>query len=96
MLELFIGRVVIVGEYWDAVFDVEGEAQTAVVDEQNLVQASVLNHPQVLDVAKLCADAVLAVEPEVEDDAEGVQVVDDGVCVGLLAGSERYDLIILF
>lgn len=91
--QLFVAPVRVEGQDRDAVLDLKGETQHAVVDKNHVLQVAVSNDPQVLDEAELGLDAVLPVKPEVDQLATRVEVVEDRVGVLLVGGCEGYHLV---
>lgn len=88
--------VFLVGVEWndgDAVVNLKGEGEDWVVDNDQVTEVSVSEYPKVFHVvAFLGLHAVVAVETVLEELVLRVEVVQDGICIGLVWCSEDYDL----
>ena len=82
-----------VGVDGHAIIQVKGEGEDRVVHDAHVVAVTVENDVQVLDVKLLQLDAVLAVQPLLEDLVVPVDVVQDLVSVLLFARREHDDFV---
>lgn len=95
MIELRVIWIIVEGYDGDAVFKLEGERVHRVVYEDDVSERAVLDDSKVLDVRLSDDSAALAVEPELEVASVWINVVEDGVGVGLVRGSEDSNLEVL-
>ena len=90
-----IGFVVVEWDDGDSVADLVGEAEDRVVDDHDLGEVLVEN-AQVFDIVALGREhAVLAVQSLLEQLLLRIHVVEDGICVDLMARREQDDLVVL-
>ena len=61
VLEFFVRWVVIKWKNWDSIVDVEGEAETVVVEDKDIFKHSVLYYTKVFDVTVFSIDTVLTI-----------------------------------
>lgn len=96
MKHFFISFVVVKGYNRDSIIDLESEAVDAVVNDDDVLEVTVVEDAEVLDVVAFAGEvAVLAIESVFYVFVVGVYVVEDGICVDLVARGEDYDLEVL-
>lgn len=93
MLQLLILTVVVEGQDRYAIVDVEGKAQGTIVDDHHVFQVMILYDSQIFDEAILRLNAVLSVKSIGEYFIFGVYMVQDGISIELVTGSEGYELV---
>lgn len=86
----------LVGKNWDPVENLVEVTEGAVVDQDHFRKVSVYD-PEVLSVYFVVQfDAMLSVESKREELVFGVDLIEDGIGVAALAGSESDDFKVLF
>jgi len=95
MFQFLILITVIERKYRNTVVDIEGKAEAAIVNDENIFQIMILEDMQILDVAERRWNAVLSVESHLEDLFLRIQKVKNRISVSLLTGRKSYDLKLL-
>ena len=95
MFQLLILITVIERKYRNTIVDIEGKAEAAIVNDEDIFQIMILEDMQILDVAERCWNAVLSVESRLEDLFPRIQKVKNCISVSLLTGGESYNLKLL-
>jgi hypothetical protein len=94
VLQLLVTLVIVEGYYRDTIVQLVPEGVHSVVDDDQVLELSVLDDAQVLDVdALLCTDAVVPVQPILNQLVLGVEQVQHHIRVCLVRGSEHYYLV---
>jgi hypothetical protein len=88
MEEFRICRVVVVGYDGDPIFELEGERENRVVNQDDILERPVLEDAEVFDVGLADNGAALAVEPKLKVASVWINEVENGVGVGLVGGCE--------
>ena len=90
MKHLFVGLLVVEGDDWDSIIDLIGEGVDGVVHDYHVLHATIGNDAQILHVVAFGGlHAVLSVETVLEKFVLGVNVVENGVGVGLMRRREH-------
>ena len=98
MKHFFVALVIVEGDDWDSVVDLESKWEYWVVyyHDLRLVELSWVEDAQIFDVVAVGSEhAVLPVETMLDELLFWVYVVKDGIGVGLMAGCENDDLVVL-
>jgi len=94
--QFFVALVVVERYYRYPVVQLVAEGIDGIVYNYEVLKVSVANDSQVLDVDTVFgANAVVAIEAVLDELALRVEVVQDHVCVGLVARCEDDDLVLL-
>lgn len=96
MHQLFVIFVVVKWNYGDPIVKLVPEGVDSVVNYYKVLQLSVGNNPQILDVyALLRLNAVLPVEAELDQRSVRVEVVQHYVSISPVTRSENHNLVVL-
>lgn len=85
MFQFIIKLIVVKWQNGDAVTDVKGETQRAVINNQYFFEGAILNDTQIFDETIVVSDTVLAVKTMLEVLAVGVEEVQDSISVSLFS-----------
>lgn len=96
MQHLFIIRIVVEGNYWDSIIDLEGKWIHRIVHYYQVFQISVPDDSQVLDIIPLLGEyTMLSIHAILDEFMIRINVVQYGICIGLVTGCEDDDLEVL-
>jgi len=85
VFQFIIKLIVVKWQNGDAVTDVKGETQRAVINNQYFFEGAILNDTQIFDETIVVSDTVLAVKTMLEVLAVGVEEVQDSISVSLFS-----------